>query len=225
MLEAGAPLPVAAKALSAGGGASKLRVLVAGSASVTGAGTSGPESSWPQRLAQLLQHRHPGLTVDLVVRGGRGLTATETAAMIEAEQTKAPAQLVIWQSGTVEAVRGLDLDQLSDTLNEEIEKLEAHGSDVILVDPQFSRFLRANANVEPYRDVLRLVASARGVPLLRRYDLMRFWAETDRVDLERAPREMRTIVADRLHACLAEAAAALLEDGVAEARDKVAGNP
>jgi hypothetical protein len=224
MLEAGAPLPKTARVLAARPGA-KLRLLVVGSASVTGAGTSGPEAAWPQRLSRILEKLHPGLTVSLTVRGGRGLTAVETAALIEAEQIRAPADLVLWQSGTVEAVRSLDVDLLRETLNAEVERLQAQGSDVVLVDPQFSRFLRANANVDPYRDAMRLVASARDVPLLRRYELMRFWAESDRVDLERAPREMRVIVADRLHICLAEAAAVLIGQGAAEALGKVAGRP
>ncbi len=224
LLEAGAPLPRLARVLKPGPKrVARLRLLVAGSASVLGLGTSGAAAAWPQRLAALIEKAHPGLEVDLVVRGGRGLTATETAALIEAEQIRAPADLVIWQSGTVEAARGLDVDLLRETVTAEVERLEAQGSDIVLVDPQFSRFLRANANVDPYRDVLQLVASANSVPLLRRYELMRFWAESDRVDLERAPRDQRVLVADKLNRCLAEAVAALIASGVAGARDKAAG--
>lgn len=218
LVESNAPLPATAQALDKG----RLRILVVGSASVLGPGTSGPAAAWPERLHVLLERRHPGVAVEVTVRGGRGLTAEETSALIAAELAQAPAQLVLWQTGTVEAVRGLDLDHLTETLDTGIEKAMASGADVVLLDPQFSRFLRANANVEPYRDAMRLVAAAHGIPMLRRYELMRFWAETDRVDLERAPREMRMVVADRLNLCIAEAMAALIRSGVAEARDRAA---
>ena len=213
LLESEAPLPATEKAMQKG----RLRILVAGSASVLGLGTSGPGKAWPAQLEALLEQRHPGLGVEVAVRGGRGLTATDTEALLLAEQQRNPAQLVLWQSGTVEAVRGLDLDQLTETLNRGVEQLRSASTDVMLLDPQFSRFLRANANVEPYRDAIWLVAAAHGISVLRRYELMRFWAETDRVDLERASREMRSVVADRLNACIAEALAALIRHGVAEA--------
>ena len=45
-LAAARPMPVTAHALEAGA----LRVLVLGSASVTGPGGSGPDASWPARL-------------------------------------------------------------------------------------------------------------------------------------------------------------------------------
>jgi hypothetical protein len=218
LLDGGVALPATARALEAG----RLRIVVGGSASVFGPGTSGPTAAWPARLEALLAKRHPGLAIEMVVRGGRGLTAAESGALIAAELALAPAQLVLWQTGTVEAVRGLEPEVLTEALTAGLERMAGAGLDAVLIDPQFSRFLRANANVEPYLDAIRLVAAAHGVPVLRRYELMRFWAETDRVDLERAPRGTRTAVADRLNACLAEALAALIAHGVAEARDRTA---
>lgn len=217
--ESAAPLPATARALREG----KLVVLVAGSASVFGAGTSGPAQAWPERMQAALARRHPAATVEVTVRGGRGLTAAESAGLIAAELPRLHPALVIWQTGTVDAVRGLETDQLSETLSATAAKVAAAGADLVLMDQQFSRFLRANTNIDAYRDAIRLVAAAHGAPLLRRYDLMRFWAETDRVDLERAPREMRAVVADRLNACLADALALLLRHGIAEARGKTAG--
>ena len=85
------------------------------------------------------------------------------------------------------------------------DTLKAAGADAVLIDPQFSRFLRANANVDPYLDALRLVAAAHQVPLLRRWDLMRYWVETEQVDVERAPKPDRVAATDRLNDCLAQA--------------------
>lgn len=216
LLEAGAALPAAARAASAG----NLRILVVGAASVSGPGTSGPAAAWPARLKALIRDHLPKLELEMVVRGARGLTTAETAAIIDAELARVPYDLVLWQTGTLEAARGLDLDGMVSALDTGLSRANAAGTDVVLMDQQFSRFLRANANVDAYRDALRLVAAAHGVPVLRRWDLMYHWAETDVIDLERAPREGRTALTDKLNDCLAQAMQALVHDGMAEARGR-----
>jgi hypothetical protein len=138
--------------------------------------------------------------------------------MVREEFARKPADLVLWQTGTVEAARGLEVDEMVEALHGGLDLVKAAGGDAVLIDPQFSRFLRANANVDAYREALRLVAAAHGVPLFRRYELMRYWAENDTVDLERAPRNLRTSVTDQLNDCLAQAMAMLLRKAVAEAR-------
>src|SRR5690349_924034 len=64
LLEAGIALPATARAVQQG----QLRILVLGSASVFGPGTSGPDAAWPQRMQVLLGRRFPGLDVQLTVR-------------------------------------------------------------------------------------------------------------------------------------------------------------
>lgn len=216
LLESG-PLPAAAAAIAQG----RLRVLAVGPASVLGPGTSGPAAAWPARLEALLATRlPPGTRVEVAARGGRGLTAADAAATIAAESAHpARPDLVLWLAGTVEAVRGLEVDEMVERLTEGLERLRADGGgDAVLVDPQFSRFLRANADVGPYREGLRAAAAAQGAPVFNRYDLMHHWAETETVDVERAPRAGRTAATDRLNDCLARALAAFILDGVAAAR-------
>lgn len=210
LLEAGAPLPATSRAVSAG----SLRILVVGSASVLGPGTSGPAAAWPARLEALLAARHPGLKVETAVRGGPGLTAADGVAMIKEELRRNPAQLVLWQTGAVETARNLDVDELAAALDNGLTRTNLAGADAVLVDQQFSRFLRANANVEAYREAMRLAAAAHNAPLFRRYELMQAWADADKVDMERAPRSARVSVTDRLNDCLAQAMALLLEDGM-----------
>jgi len=123
--------------------------------------------------------------------------------------------------GTVEAARGLPAYEMSDAVQETLARLHAtrgERTDVVLVDQQFSRFLRANADVETYRDRMRLAAAAGGAQLFSRWTIMRHWAETDRLDLERAPRAQRVAMADELHDCLARALTEFLLDGTLHAR-------
>jgi hypothetical protein len=216
LLEAGAPLPATARAVAAG----RLRIVVVGSASVLGPGTSGPAAGWPARLEALLAAKYPGVTIEMVVRGAPGVTATDSMAMVREELRRAPTHLVLWQTGAVETARNLDLDELAATLDMGLRRITTAGADAVLIDPQFSRVLRANANVEPYLEAMRLAAAANNAPLVRRYDLMHAWAEADTVDLERAARPAKTAVADRLNDCLAQAIAAVLANGIEEGKSQ-----
>lgn len=213
LLEAGASLPATLNAARAG----SLRILVIGGASVLGLGTSGPTATWPAKLEALIAARRPGLRIDIVARGQRGIATADAAALLAGELAKAPTQLVLWAAGTESAVRGAEVDELVEALNTGLEALKAAGTDAVLIDSQFSRFLRANANMEPYLDAVRLVAAAHQVPLFRRWDLMRHWAETEQVDVERTPKPERVAATDRLNDCIAQALAAVLRDGAAAA--------
>ncbi len=212
-LLAPSPLPATARALARG----NLHVLLIGSASVAGPGGSGPSRSYPVQLERLLRRAYPGATITMEVRGGRGLTAADHLALLEGAVTERRPHLILWQAGTVEAVRAMDVGELSNILQAGAERAKAARADLVWVDMQWSRFLRANAEVEAYRDVMRGAAAATGHGFLSRYDLMRAWADAETVDVERAPRERRTAEVDKLNACLGEAIAEFMRRGVAEA--------
>jgi hypothetical protein len=215
-LEAAA-LPGATTALTRGA----LRVLVVGSASTRGGGTSSPAATWPERLDKVLGARVAPAAVQVSVFGGRGTTAADHARIIAEQAPLLRPHLVIWQLGTVEAARGLPPDDMVEAVQEAIGRLRAargERTDVVLVDPQFSRFFRANADVETYRDQLRLAAMASGAQIFSRWTIMRHWTETERLDLERAPRAQRVAVADELHDCLARALTEFVLDGLQRGR-------
>lgn len=160
------------------------------------------ERAFPRQMAKNLKALVPGADVQITVRGGRGLPATEMLALMQAELPLRPYQLVIWQTGTVEAVRNLPPSEFGQTLTEGLELTQAAKADLVLVDPQFSRFLQTNSNLDPYTQALQQVASLPGVVLFRRFDLTRTWANDGQIDLERASRGDRQRVIEALHACL-----------------------
>lgn len=208
------PLPIFAGAVLTG----RLRVLAVGSASITSPGVSRESATFAARLRAIIAERRPNLDVEVDVRGGRGLTVPEQWALIETALREARPDLVIWQAGTVEAVRGLPVSDMSDVLTESLNRLDARGIDVVVMDLQFSRFMRANAEVTPYLTALRVAASAGQAALFPRFELMHAWAEDGSVDVERAPRRDRTAAVDRLNDCLAQAMADFLRNGAREAR-------
>ncbi len=214
VMEAARPLPASLAALREG----TLRVLVLGSASVTGMGGSGPEASWPARLQALLAAAHPAATVEVAVRGGRGVSVQDHLALLRQEGPAFRPHLVIWQAGTVEAARGADPEEMTEALTAGLDRIRRRGADAILVEMQWSRFLRGNANVEPYRDKLRQAAGGAGAALFRRWELMESWADAGALDLERTPARDRRAALDRLNDCLARSLASMIARGLAEAR-------
>jgi hypothetical protein len=207
--------PLSALSRAAGRG-QPIRVLVVGSASVTGPGGSGAEAAWPSRLAALLTMRLAPIEVTIEVEGGRGMVAADHLRLLRKSLPRFRPQLVVWQVGTIEAARGLPRDELGDALLLGIAEARAVGAEVVLMDPQFSRFLRTNADVETYRDMMRLAAAAGGAQLFSRWEIMHAWAERERLDVERAPRSRRTAMTDELNDCLARALTEFILDGMAE---------
>jgi hypothetical protein len=208
------PLRATATGIATG----RLRILAVGSASVSGPGVTTPAAAWPARLETLLRDHRPDLALTFAVRGARGTTAADQWRMIEDALRAGPIDLVIWQAGMTEAVRGLPIEDMAATIAQGLERLHARGVDAIVMGIQFSRFLRANAEVDPYRDALRVLAANGHAGFFSRFDIMRAWAEAGTVDMERAQRDRRPAEIDRLNDCLARAMGAFIRDGVAEAR-------
>ena len=174
------------KAVAAGG---VVNVLAVGSAttvgSVTAAGlnSAAEGGAFPWQMIRTLQAALPSVKFDLTVRGGRGMTAEDMLPLIDAALKHQQYALVLWQTGTVEAVRGLQPDGLLDILHTGAARIRDAGGDLVLIDPQFSRFLRANTDLDPYENVMQQVATMPGVVLFHRFDLMRTWANDGRIDL------------------------------------------
>ena len=160
------------------------------------------EAAFPMQMAKDLQQAIPGLTVNVTVKGGRGMLASEMLNIIRSEFATHKYQLVIWQTGTVEAVQNVSASEFYQTLSDGSGLIADNGADLVLVDPQFSRFLHANADLDPYDQTLQQIASQPGVVLFHRFDLMRYWSGEGQIDLERTPKSQRVQTVEALHACL-----------------------
>ncbi len=229
-----APLPQLAAVLKPGG---TLDVLTVGSATVfspaeslqtgtvtgqalglgngprTGSLSTVSESAFPLQMAQALRQAVPGVTVNVTVRGGRGITAGDMLGLIRTELAAHHYQLVIWQTGTVEAVRNTPSGEFYQTLSDGAALIADAGADLVLVDPQFSRFLHANADLDPYAQAMQQIAAQPGVALFHRFELMRYWANEGAIDLERTPKAQRLSTVEALHACLGAKLAHLVASG------------
>ena len=160
------------------------------------------QQAFPRQMARALEALVPGLKVEVVVRGGRGMTANDMLALMRTELPLDKPQLVLWQTGTVEAVRNTSPGEFAQVLLDGAEAAEQAGANLMLIDPQYSRFLQANSNLDPYTQALQQAAALPGTLLFHRFDLMRGWANAGQIDLERTPRADRHKAVETLHACL-----------------------
>ena len=160
------------------------------------------EQAFPKQMAKALEALVPGLKVEVVVRGGRGMTAADMLALMRTELPAEKPQLVLWQTGTVEAVRNTPPGEFAQVLLDGAEAAEQAGANLMLIDPQYSRFLQANSNLDPYTQALQQAAALPGTLLFHRFDLMRGWVNAGQIDLERTPRGERRKAVETLHACL-----------------------
>jgi hypothetical protein len=151
----------------------------------------------------------PAATISVVNLAKPRLTAADMVERFEKEIIPLAPALVIWQTGTVDAVDGIDLTDFRATLQSGLNRLRAV-SEVVVMDPQFSRRTRAMIDFEPYESVMREVADANDVPMFPRSDLMRAWSEAGEFNYSVADKDERREMARRLYACIGNALAAFV---------------
>jgi len=162
------------RARIAGGGTAT--ILAIGSSSTEGVGATDADHTYPARLAVHLAARVPGAAVRVVNRGIGGEVVATTAARLRTEVAAVRPDLVIWQVGTNDAVRGVGLDTMAAIVEDGLDWLEAEGVDAVLMDPQFYPRIADNAGYRQAVTVVADIAARHGVPLVRRFDAMRYWA-------------------------------------------------
>jgi hypothetical protein len=207
------PLPQVARAIAA----KKLNVLVVGAGSSTLPGPKGAQLAYPARLQQALTEVLPGVAVKVATDVKAHRTAAAMVKTLVAALAAAKPALLIWQTGTVDAMQAVDPDQFSDTLEQGIVMARTAGVDVILVNAQYSPRTESMIALGTYADDMRWVAVQHQVPLFNRFEIMRSWADLGTFDFTSAKDKLA--MAGRVHACIGW----LLADLVAEAAKP--GNP
>ena len=182
-------------------GGHPLDILVLGSRSST-INTS-EASAYPARLQAALKEKRPAVAVHLSVEIQAKKTAEELAGgLVKLMEDKKPT-LVIWQTGTVDAMRSIDPDDFRTAVDEGVAALQKAGADVVLVNLQYSPRTETMISVPPYVDNMRVVAQQRDVPLFDRFAIMRQWNDAGDFDLFSTSHGLE--LAKRVHDCLGQA--------------------
>jgi len=178
-----------------------LDILVVGSRSSTI--STSEAGAYPARLQAMLRDKLPSIAVNVSVELQVKKTAEEVAAgLVKLVEGKKPT-LVIWQTGTVDAMRSIDPDDFRGAVNEGVVALQNAGTDVILMNLQYSPRTETMISAPPYLDNMRVVAQQHDVPLFDRFAIMHHWNDTGDFDLFTAFHGPE--LAKRVHDCLGRA--------------------
>lgn len=188
--------------------AQPLTILVVGSRSSTIA--SSEASAYPARLQAALKERLPSLPINLSVELQTAKTAEEAATtFVKLVEAKRPT-LVIWQTGTVDAMRSVDPDDFRSAVDEGVVALQNAGADVVLINLQYSPRTETMISAPPYLDNMRVVAQQHEVPLFDRFAIMRHWNDAGDFDLFSTAHGID--LAKRVHDCLGRALSKFVVD-------------
>ena len=205
LLTSESALPKVAEAVKNG---HSLDVLVIGSKSSTI--STSEASAYPGRLQAMLKEKLPSVTVNVLVDMEITKTAEEVAAnMVKLVEGKKPT-LVVWQTGTVDAMRSVDPDDFRSALDDGVAALQNAGTDVILMNLQYSPRTETMISAPPYLDNMRVVAQQHDVPLFDRFAIMRQWNDSGDFDLFSTSHGID--LAKRVHDCLGRALSTFVID-------------
>ncbi len=198
LLTSESALPKVADAVKSG---HPLDILVVGSRSSTINASDG--SAYPGRLQATLRDKLPSVVVNVSIEIQAKKTAEEVAAGLAKLVEEKKPTLVIWQTGTVDAMRSIDPDDFRGAVDGGVAALQKAGTDVILMNLQYSPRTETMISAPPYLDNIRVVAQQHDVPLFDRFAIMRQWNDSGDFDLFSASHGIE--LAKRVHDCLGRA--------------------
>jgi hypothetical protein len=198
LLTSESPLPKVETAIV---GDHRLEVLVVGSRSSTI--NASEASAYPGRLQAMLKEALPKVTVNVSLELQVKKTAEEVAGgLAKLVEVKKPT-LVIWQTGTYDAIRSVDPDDFRAAVDEGVVALQKAGADVVLMNLQYSPRTETMISAPPYLDSMRVVAQQHDVPLFDRFAIMRHWNDAGDFDLFSTAHGVD--MAKNVHGCLGRA--------------------
>jgi ABC-type amino acid transport substrate-binding protein len=182
----------------------RLDIVVIGSRSSTIGTSNAPDArAYPGRLQAALAEKLPTVAVNVSVELQVTKTAEEAAgSFVKLLESKKPA-LVIWQTGTVDAMRSIDSEDFRVAVDDGIAALQSAGADVVLMNLQYSPRTETMISAAPYLDNMRVAAQEHDIPLFDRFAIMSYWNDTGEFDLFSASRGLE--LALRVHDCLGRA--------------------
>lgn len=190
-------------------------VLGTGSSALSGGGVK----AYPARLEEALRRRFPEITVNVATAAKPRQKAAEMVANLEKMLVDQKPDLVVWQTGTVDAIRGVDPDAFRDTLDEGIDAIHEAGADAVLMNMQYSPRTESMIQSGAYADTMRVVARDREIPLFDRLEIMRYWNDNGNFDLNTGTRD--SAMAQKVHDCIGRALASLIVEAADLDRTKI----
>jgi acyl-CoA thioesterase-1 len=192
-------LPHLAERLHAG---EPVKIVAVGGASTAGLAAGSSDLAYPHRLQEILAGSYPS-PITVVNRGVPRQTAQQMVERFPTDVIPEDPVLVIWETGTTDAVRGVDVDDFAATLQNGVDELKAHGIDVMLVDMQFSHSTATVIDFERYLNALHRVGDVNDINVFPRFDMMRYWSEQNVFNFDGIAKGERAALAAEVYKCIA----------------------
>jgi len=169
-------------------------IIAFGSSSTQGYGSTAPEFTYPNRLAAQLKRQYASANITVINAGVGGEDAPEMMKRLQTAVIDVHPDLVIWQVGTNAVLRNLDPTETAKLVEDGVGRIQASGSDAVLVGPPYSPrvYERADSASKMVR-MLNRVASIRHVGLFPRFQVMREWHENQSLPVD------SFVISDGLH--------------------------
>jgi hypothetical protein len=111
----------------------------------------------------------------VVNKGVGGETAEQMLGRFTRDVLPYHPQLVIWQTGSNDALLHADVEGYEKTVREGISQLKAGRMDVILMDPQYAPRVLRRPRHQAIVDTIGKVGNELKVAVFRRFAVMRYW--------------------------------------------------
>ncbi|MBM3599613.1 MAG: hypothetical protein FJX35_15490 [Alphaproteobacteria bacterium] len=160
-------------------------------------------SSYVGPLRNELVRHFPSNPVTVVDKSVPRQTAVQMADRFERDVLPEKPHLVIWQTGTTDAVRQVDPADFTRVLMHGHKLLRKAGIELVLMSMQYARGTANLIRFEPYNDALDTVADMKGVVLFHRHEIMRHWVSTGQFEFDDVPPAEREALMERAHGCVA----------------------
>ena len=152
------------------------RIVAFGSSSTSGTGATSRHNTYPARLQELLRERPGGgLAVEVVNRGIEGEDINEMMRRLDADILSRRPNLIIWQTGSNDALRHVPLEDFKQDLRAGIAAIRAAGVELMIMEPQWCPDIHQAEPTERYLEAIRLIAREQDVAVIPRFDLMQRW--------------------------------------------------
>ena len=182
-----------------------LDISVVGTGSSALPGPDGAVFAYPARLEAALKQQLQGVTVRVTPHILSRAPTAELAAALPKILAEDKPSLVIWQTGTADAINGVAPEDFRARLDEGVSAIENSGANVILMNMQYSPRTDAMLDVGPLADVMRFVAQQHNTLLFDRLGIMRDWNDSGIFDLYAATKNYD--MARKVHDCIGRALA------------------
>jgi acyl-CoA thioesterase I len=192
-----------------------VKIVAIGGASTTGAAAGSPDLAYPHRLQEMLDRWYPKVPITVVNKGVPRQTAQQMLERFPSDVLAEDPVLVIWETGTTDAVRGVEIEDFTAALQGGIDVLKTRGTDIMLIDMQFSRSTVTVIDFERYLNTIHQVGDVNEVYVFPRFEMMRYWSEENVFNFDKVAKDERASLAASVYECigrkLAEAIRAALQ--------------